>query len=131
MIGLDTNVLVRYAAQDDAVQSPKAAELIESLTSENPGFVSHVVLVELAWVLGRCYTTERAAIAQFLEQLIRTKEIIIEAADVAWRAVRAYRDGTGDFPDLLIERIAAAAGCEHTATFDSGAAKKAGMRLIG
>ncbi len=38
MIGLDTNVLVRYFAQDDPVQSRKASALIESLTAERPGY---------------------------------------------------------------------------------------------
>jgi predicted nucleic-acid-binding protein len=40
MIGLDTNVLVRYIAQDDPVQSPKAMRLIESLAADDPGYVS-------------------------------------------------------------------------------------------
>ena len=54
MIGLGTNILVRYLAQDDPVQSPKATELIEErLTEENPGFVSVVAMVETAWVLDR------------------------------------------------------------------------------
>jgi len=130
MIGLDTNVLVRYMAQDDAIQSPKATKLIESLAPEAPGFVSQVVLVELVWVLTRCYDMERTAIAQLLEQLMRTKEIVVESAEVVWHAVRAFRDSGADFADVLIERIARAAGCGHTITFDGGAAKKTGMRLL-
>ena len=56
MIGLDTNILVRYLAQDDPVQSPKATELIErQLTEENPGFLSVVAMVETAWILDRAY----------------------------------------------------------------------------
>jgi predicted nucleic-acid-binding protein len=55
VIGLDTSILVRYFAQDDPVQSPKATELIERLTEENPGFVSLLAMVETAWVLDRAY----------------------------------------------------------------------------
>ena len=51
MIGLDTNVLVRYIMQDDAKQSPKATKLIESLTVDAPGFLSLVSVVERGWVL--------------------------------------------------------------------------------
>ena len=51
MIGLDTNVLVRYLAQDDRRQSAAATRLIEALTVEDPGFIAHATLVELAWVL--------------------------------------------------------------------------------
>jgi len=55
MIGLDTNVLVRYIMQDDAMQSPKASVLIESLDADHPGFISLVTVVELYWVLTSCY----------------------------------------------------------------------------
>ena len=56
MIGLDTNILVRYLTQDDPIQSPKAREIIERrLTEENPGFVSIVAMVETVWVLDRAY----------------------------------------------------------------------------
>ena len=56
MIGLDTNVVVRYLTQDDAVQSAKATDLFErGLTEEEPGFVSVVAMVETAWVLERVY----------------------------------------------------------------------------
>ncbi|MDR6388439.1 putative nucleic-acid-binding protein [Paraburkholderia phenoliruptrix] len=59
MIGLDTHVLVRYFAQDDAVQSKKATALMDSLSAERPGYVSQVALVEVVWVLARCYGVER------------------------------------------------------------------------
>ena len=56
MIGLDTNVVVRYLTQDDAVQSAKAIELFErGLSEEQPGFVSVVAMVETAWVLELVY----------------------------------------------------------------------------
>jgi predicted nucleic-acid-binding protein len=64
MIGLDTNIFVRYLAQDDPVQSPKASELIErQLTEENPGFLSVVVMTETVWVLDRAYGLADQAIA--------------------------------------------------------------------
>lgn len=50
MIGLDTNVLVRYLAQDDPTQSPRATEIIEQeISKEKPGYISSVVLVETVW----------------------------------------------------------------------------------
>ena len=48
MIGLDTNVLVRYIMQDDPQQSLKATRVIESLTKERPGFIALVSVVELS-----------------------------------------------------------------------------------
>jgi predicted nucleic-acid-binding protein len=131
MTGLDTNVLVRYIMQDDAKQAAQATALVESLSTEAPGFVPTVALVELAWVLSSCFELSREQLADALEALMRTKEIVVERADTAWRAVRAFRGGSADFADCLIERSAAAAGCSKTVTFDRAAAKSAGMTLVG
>lgn len=130
MIGLDTNVLVRYVMQDDPKQSEKASRLIESLTPETPGFVPLVALVELVWVLTSCYDLSHEQVAQALEALLRAKEIVLERAEQVSQALRVFDASAADFADCLIERTAAAVGCEKTMTFDRGAAKGAGMTLI-
>jgi predicted nucleic-acid-binding protein len=130
MIGLDTNVLVRYIAQDDSKQSPKATRLIESLTVDAPGYVSIVSVVELVWVLTGCYALTRSGICEVLETLLRTKEIIVANADILWKAVRLFKEGKADFADCLIEWSANEAGCNHTTTFDRDAARHCGMQLI-
>ena len=130
MIGLDTNVLVRYIAQDDPKQSPKAAALIESLSPESPGYVTIVSVVELVWVMQACYAMGREGIVAALAQILRTKEIVVENADVVWRAIRSFDGGDADFADCLIERSASNAGCAAVYTFDRAAAKSGGMKLI-
>lgn len=130
MIGLDTNVLVRYIMQDDVKQSPKATRLIESLSGDQPGFVPLVALMELVWVLSSCYELTRAQLAQTLESLLRTKEIVIDQPSQVLMALRVFKQSSADFADCLIERGAWSAGCEKTMTFDVGAAKVAGMTLI-
>jgi predicted nucleic-acid-binding protein len=130
MIGLDTNVIVRYIMQDDAKQSRLASTLIEKLTVDEPGFVPLVAVIELVWVLSSSFELARAQITSALEILLQTKEIQIERAEVVWRALRVYRDGSADFADCLIERSAAAEGCLRTMTFDRGAAKNCSMMLI-
>ncbi|MDR3453483.1 MAG: type II toxin-antitoxin system VapC family toxin [Rhodoferax sp.] len=130
MIGLDTNVLVRYIMQDDARQSKLASRLIESLTVEEPGFFPLVAVIELVWVLSSSFELVRAQVVSALEVLLQTKEIQVERAEVVWRAVRIYRDSSADFADCLVERSAAAAGCACTMTFDRGAAKNCSMMLI-
>lgn len=130
MIGLDTNVLVRYIMQDDAKQSPKATALIESLSSDNPGFITLVSVVELYWVLTSSYDLTGQQVKQSLEVLLRTKQIIVDRADQVLRALRVFDEGKADFADCLIERTAVSAGCAQTMTFDVGAAKHAGMTLI-
>jgi len=130
MIGLDTNVLVRYIMQDDPKQSAKATQLIESLDSDSPGFVSIVSVIELYWVLTSCYALSNVQVKQALEALLRTKQILVDRADQVMRALRVFADGKSDFADCLIERTAAGAGCTGTMTFDTGAAKHAGMTLV-
>lgn len=130
MIGLDTHVLVRYIMQDDARQTPLATLLIESLSAASPGFVPLVAVVELAWVMSSVYELDKEQLIQALESLLRTKELVVDRAELVWRALRAFRAANADFADCLIERSAAAIGCEKTMTFDRGAAKCAGMTLI-
>ena len=130
MIGLDTNVLVRYLAQDDPKQSPKATRLIESFTADEPGYLGIVSVVELVWVLTGCYGLSKTALCEVLETLLRAKGIMVAHPDIVWKALRLFRDGKADFADCLIERFAVDAGCSHTTTFDRQAAKHCGMRLI-
>ena len=130
MIGLDTNVLVRYIMQDDPRQSPKATRLIESLDIDNPGYITMVSVVELYWVLTSSYGLKGPQVAQALELLLRSKQLMVERADQVMRALRVFGQGQADFADCLIERAASGAGCLDTVTFDVDASKHAGMKLL-
>lgn len=130
MIGLDTNVLVRYVMQDDPRQSPRATRLIESFSAEAPGFVPVVVLVELVWVLSGSYGLGRAQVATVLAALLRSKELVVDRAELVARALRRFSADGADFADALIERLSAAAGCTATMTFDAGAVKAAAMTPV-
>ncbi len=131
MIGLDTNVLVRYFVQDDVAQSKKASALMDSLSADRPGYVSQVALVEVVWVLGRCYGVEREQVKHIIDSMIGTKELVVEGSDTVRKALRVFSaSAKADFSDCLIERSGYAAECEYTATFDVTASKVAGMHLI-
>jgi len=131
MIGLDTNVLVRYFAQDDVAQANKATALMESLSADQPGYVSQIALVEVVWVLGRCYSVQRDQIKSIIESMVGTKQLVIEGADTVRKALRVFAaSDKADFADCLIERSGHVAECEYTATFDVMASKVVGMKLI-
>ena len=130
MIGIDTSVLVRYIVQDDQQQAALATKLMEALTTEEPGFVSLVSVVELVWVLGSAYELKRMQVAQALEVLLRVKEVVVDRAELVIGATRRYKNTTADFADCLIQLTSQHAGCEKTMTFDKGAAQSAGMTLI-
>lgn len=130
MIGLDTNVLVRYIVQDDPSQSRKASILLESLTQESPGFVALVSVLEIYWVLTVSYSLSRDQVAAALEGLLQTREIVVDRAERVAHALRTLKAGGGDFADCLIALEGFAAGCDRIMTFDRAAAKSAGMTLI-
>ena len=131
MIGLDTNVLVRFFLQDDAVQSPKANELLRSFTPSDPGWVGVATILELVWVLGSKNRFDRLTIAKTLDRLLLQEEIVVEQAEYVHEAVRLFRRGNADFADCLIASSGRAAGCSRTVTFDRTAARDAGMLLLG
>lgn len=130
MIGLDTNVLVRYITQDDNKQAALANALIENLDDASPGFVTLVTLVELSWVLESAYHFTRQQVAEVMQTLMTVDTIKLDRAAVVASAVRVYAASKADFSDCLIERLSANAGCERTMTFDKAAAKMAGMILL-
>ncbi len=130
MIGLDTNVLVRYLTQDDPKQTAAATRLFGSLSAASPAFVSQVVLAETVWVLQSRYVADAAQIGQVVETLLRTDAIQVERADVVWRALRRFRQDQADFPDALVAELAHAAGCGQIYSFDRAAVKRSGMTLL-
>ena len=130
MIALDTNVLVRYLADDDAEQAETARALLDRLTPAPPGFVCREVMVELVWVLRRTYGHSPDRIAAVLEELVATDVLVIEAAaDVARSAVR-YRRGVADFSDLMIAAAAERSGARPLYTFDRKAARLPDVVLL-
>jgi predicted nucleic-acid-binding protein len=129
MIGLDTNILVRYVTQDHVAQSAAAVKVIESLSPDSPGFLSLVVIAELVWVLHFSYRFKKAEIEHVVERLLRSKELVVEQAEITSQALRKFRVSPANFADCLIERCGHAANCQYVLTFDKNAAA-AGMRLL-
>ena len=131
MIGLDTNVVVRYLAQDDPKQSAIATRLIESLSQEEPGFIGVVVLAETVWVMEDLYGANREKVAAIIETLLQTRALVVQDAEIVWRALSRFRAGGADFADYVIERTCGAQGCQATYTFDRHATKASdcGMSL--
>jgi predicted nucleic-acid-binding protein len=131
VICLDTNVVIRYLTQDDARQSPIATRLMEkTLSSDDPGFISLVVLAEVVWVLVSLYSVDRAGVSDVVSALLTTEQLRIESAELVWRAKRRYEASKADFSDALIADCAVAAGCKRAVTFDRTAAATSGFELL-
>ena len=131
MIGIDTNVLVRYFAQDDPVQSRKATAVMEQhLTEQNPGFISVVALAETTWVLERVYRLKNEEIAAVIERVLQADTLAVEHEAEVATALTALWQGSGSFADALIGAIDAQAGCSRTLTFDRKALRLLGFELL-
>ena len=131
MIGLDTNVLVRYLVKDDEAQSALASRFIDGLTQDDPGFISSVVLAEASWVLSTSYKFDRDEVADAIEELVLSHDLIFENIEACYLALYVYRGGTSvDFADALIAETAKLAGARETVTFDRIAARESGMRML-
>jgi predicted nucleic-acid-binding protein len=131
VIGLDTNVLVRYFTQDDPKQSPLAKRLLnDTLTRDAPGHVNLVTLAETVWVLRRVYGIDRQEAAEVVATLLAGEQLQIDRRATVRHALQDYGAGLADFADCLIARLNAEAGCAHTVTFDRKAARLPHTRLL-
>ena len=132
MIGLDTNILVRYILQDDPEQAATAGRLIESqCTARSPGYISILVLVELVWVLTTGYSYEKRRVVSTIHQILITNEFTVEDRETVWAALREYERGSSDFADYLISHRNHMKGCTQTFTFDRKAARGKHFTLAG
>lgn len=129
MIGIDTNVLVRYLVRDDPEQARRARAVIEALSSEEQGFLSVIVLVETYWVLTRSYGFAPDQAVEVLVRVADVAEVVVQDAPLVRRALQQAGAGA-DFADSLIHQAGLGAGCSSTVTFDRRAAKTAGMDLL-
>lgn len=103
MIGLDTNILMRYLAQDDPVQSSRATEIItQQLSEQEPGFVSLVTILEVFWVLKSVFKRSRQDLASDIEKVLSADTLEIQNEQEVYNAVIALRTGTGSFEDALV-----------------------------
>jgi predicted nucleic-acid-binding protein len=130
MLALDTNVLVRYLAQDDAKQSAAATRLIEQrLGATDRGFVSLVTLLETVWVMESRYGADAALVAGILSDLLETAALEVQDAPAVRAALLLYRGGGVDLHDCLIVSLAAERKA-RVVTFDAKAARRLGMELL-
>ncbi|WP_036250716.1 PIN domain-containing protein [Methylobacter sp. BBA5.1] len=131
MIGLDTNVIIRYIVQDDEQQAKLATDLIESqCSSENPVFINEITLCEIVWALKRAYGYEKTVIINILRQLLVSREITISSHSEAWAAFHDYENGNADFSDCFIAQLNKQRGCPFTYSFDKKACQHGLFKLL-
>jgi predicted nucleic-acid-binding protein len=131
MIGLDTNVLVRYLVEDEDPQKRAADRFVEEALSRGESlFVNQIVLCEVVWVLSRAYGFTRREVGEALEMILCARQFEIEAKDMVVQGLREYRKGKADFADCVIGLRNQAAGCTATVTFDRKAASLGSFQAL-
>ncbi len=131
MVGIDTNVLVRFVVQDDKKQAAIASELIEHYCSaENPGLVGLIVLCEFVWVMSSAYEYSQEQVSSALKQILLTECFEVEQHGLAWSAMLDYSNGIGDYADCLIARTNELNGAETTFTFDRRVSRNKRFTLL-
>lgn len=124
MIGIDTNILVRYLTQDDIEQAKIATELFDKYaTSSNYFFINNIVMCELIWVLERGYKYSKEEISSVVRQILSAEEFAFENHKLLWLALNQYTQSGLDFADALIGEINKEFACSKTLTFDQAAVK--------
>jgi predicted nucleic-acid-binding protein len=102
----------------------------QTISSEEPGYISLVVLAEIVWVLISVYDLDRMAVTDVVGKLLTTEQLRVQSADLVWLAKRRYEGSKADFSDALILECSIAAGCGRAVTFDRTAAATSGFELL-
>jgi predicted nucleic-acid-binding protein len=128
MLGLDTNVLIRFLVADDLAQFERAQKLIRRESSNGePVFISLLVLLEAEWVLRSRYSLGKSEISSALAGLLESNELRIEDESSVEEALYLWNDSSAEFADCLICARHRTLGCHATATFDAKALRLAGF----
>lgn len=125
MKSVDTNILVRYYAQDDALQSPLALRLF---SNEPELFVTKTVLLEFFWVLTQAdkFRFLPEQVMAVFEHLQGLPNIVIED-ELSLRTAVAWCLAGLEFPDAL--HLAASGACSAFLTFDDRKFARRAQRL--
>ena len=128
MLGIDTNVLVRFLVRDDETQFEKARKMIKrEIAAGRRVFVSQLVVLETEWVLRSRYGLRKIEIIAAISGLLDATDVQFEDESAIEEALFVWKDNAADFADCLIGAQNRRLGCRITATFDAKASKLPGF----
>ena len=128
MVGLNTNVLVRFLVRDHEPQFERARRLIKrEVGAQEKVLVSLMVLLETEWVLRSRCGLPKAQIIDAISGLLDATELEVEDEPAVEEALYLWKDSAAEFADCLIGTHHRRLGCRATATFDAKAVKLTGF----
>ncbi len=124
MRAVDTNLLIRLIARDDAAQAAAAEAFVA------PGaWVPQIALVEALWVLGSIYGMKPQQIAAAVEMLLSHKDLTLQDANAVAAALSHFRKRPAlGFSDCLVLEASRKAGHLPLGTFDRRLGKLEGAQ---
>lgn len=126
MRAVDTNVLVRLVARDEARQVAAAEAFVGK-----GAWVPHLALAELSWVLSAVYERGPAEIAAAVEMLLNHESLTLQESGVVANALERFRGRPAlGFSDCLMLEVARKAGHLPLGTFDRNLARLDGAEKI-
>ena len=126
MRAVDTDVLVRLVARDDARQAASADAFIRK-----GAWVSLLALTETIWVLAAVYQRKAAGLATAVEMLLNHEHLVLQDADAVAAALDLFRSRPSlGFSDCLMLQVARKAGHLPLGTFDRGLGKVEGAQKV-
>jgi predicted nucleic-acid-binding protein len=126
MRAVDTNVLVRLIARDDAAQTALAEKYVES-----GAWVSLIALIETCWVLDAVYERSAGQIATCIDMLLSHQQLVVDRSEIVEAALGQFRAKPRvGFSDCLMLEIARAAGHLPLGTFDKALSRREGAKLL-
>ena len=131
MLGLDTNVLVRFLLSDDRQQAFRAKAAIDrAVAAGEPIIIGLLTLLETEWVLRTRAHLDKAAIIGVFKQLLESRELMFESESAVEQAIYHYENSKADFADCLMIARYRSMGCRSMLTFDAHAARVPGGELV-
>ena len=131
MIGVDTNVLLRFALEDDARQSPSAVDFLrQGERLKSPAMICPVALVEFVWMMMRRKGFSKARMLDILDTFTDSERVVYSDEDLMRSCIEEWRHGEADLPDYLIAALNLQAGARTTMTFDGTASLEPGFTLL-
>lgn len=128
MLGIDTNVLVRFLVQDDEAQFDKARKLIKREVAAGSGvFMNQLGLLETEWVLRSRYSLPKNLIIEAISGLLEASDVRFEDEPAIDEALFIWKESAADFADCLVGVKNRRLGCRATASFDVKASKLPGF----
>ena len=127
---LDTNVVIRIILDDQPTQHQLARELLNSLTAENPAYLSREVVQECVWVMETVKKMTRKQIASVLWYLLGISKLRLETPKSLAKCIDRYENGSHDFSDLMIQEYAERQGAYPVVTFDRKFSQLPGVKLL-